>query len=83
MDTKTLVHEKISKQACLLDSLLLSTLPNGDPAPDETINEEITLLCFTVSCLFYYLYINNDNFTLNHYYSRGDYVFGFSSSRFH
>ncbi|XP_047989788.1 cytochrome P450 4d2-like isoform X2 [Leguminivora glycinivorella] len=47
IDVNTLVHEKVSEKACLLDSLLLSTLPNGDPAPDETINEEITLLCFT------------------------------------
>nr|DAB41806.1 TPA_inf: cytochrome P450 CYP405A1 [Epiphyas postvittana] len=47
VDVNAFVHEKVSEQACLLDSLLLSTLPNGDPAPDETINEEITLLCFT------------------------------------
>ncbi|XP_032512109.2 cytochrome P450 4d2-like [Danaus plexippus] len=47
MNIKTLLHNKVSDSGCLLDKFLLVELPNGDPIPDDIINEEITLLCYT------------------------------------
>lgn len=51
VDLQELIKNKLFENACLLDDFLLSRLPNGDPTPDEIVNEEITLLCFTVSFL--------------------------------
>ncbi|XP_072942107.1 probable cytochrome P450 4e1 [Epargyreus clarus] len=47
VDLEKLIKNKLSDNTCLLDSLLLSKLPDGQPTPNELINEEITLMCFT------------------------------------
>nr|ACZ97409.2 cytochrome P450 CYP405A3 [Zygaena filipendulae] len=42
--------EKLKKERdglCLLDKFLLSRLPNGEPIPEEMINDEISLFCYT------------------------------------
>nr|DAB41817.1 TPA_inf: cytochrome P450 CYP405A9 [Depressaria pastinacella] len=47
VDIQKLIKNKLSEVSCLLDSFLVSRLPNGDPTPDEIVNDEITLICFT------------------------------------
>ncbi|CAK1578438.1 unnamed protein product [Parnassius mnemosyne] len=42
-----IINEKLSDDSCLLDKFILSKSINGDSIPDEVINEEISLLCFT------------------------------------
>ncbi|XP_050672682.1 cytochrome P450 4d2-like [Leptidea sinapis] len=46
-DVEQLIEDKVSDDACLLDKFLLSKSNNGDPTPDEIINEELTLVCWT------------------------------------
>nr|AXB26408.1 CYP405A22 [Yponomeuta padella] len=46
-DVSQIVEKKITENSYLLDELIMSKLPNGDPMPDSMINEEITLLAFT------------------------------------
>ena len=50
MNYDTFIEDKLAG-GCLLDRLILSISPNGDPMKDEIINEEITLTLFTV--IFY------------------------------
>lgn len=49
VDVEWLLGNKASDDMCLLDNLLLSKLDNGEALPDEMINDEITLVCWTVS----------------------------------
>lgn len=49
IDIDKLIVEKFSDDACLLDKFILSKSINGDNIPDDVINEEITLVAFTVS----------------------------------
>lgn len=51
----TFIEDKLAG-GCLLDRLILSKSPNGDPMKDEIINEEITLTLFTVNI---FLFLNN------------------------
>nr|DAB41803.1 TPA_inf: cytochrome P450 CYP405A6 [Heliconius sapho] len=46
MNYDTFIEDKLAG-GCLLDRLILSISPNGDPMKDEIINEEITLTLFT------------------------------------
>lgn len=48
-DVSELIVQKLSENSYLLDDLIMSKLPNGDPMPDSMIEEELHLLAFTVS----------------------------------
>lgn len=50
-DVSELTVQKLSENSYLLDDLIMSKLPNGDPMPDSMIEEELHLLAFTVSSL--------------------------------
>ena len=53
MNYDTFIEDKLAG-GCLLDRLILSISPNGDPMKDEIINEEITLTLFTVIFFIYH-----------------------------
>ncbi|GBP60854.1 Cytochrome P450 4c3 [Eumeta japonica] len=41
------VKHTVESNGCMLDFLLMSTLPNGSPVPDDMIREEVDLVTFT------------------------------------
>nr|XP_032512374.1 cytochrome P450 4d2-like [Danaus plexippus plexippus]DAB41764.1 TPA_inf: cytochrome P450 CYP405A7 [Danaus plexippus] len=43
----TLLNKKADDDGCMLDKFLLNKLSNGNPIPDDIIEEEISLICFT------------------------------------
>ncbi|CAH2062829.1 unnamed protein product, partial [Iphiclides podalirius] len=47
VEVEKLIADKLSDDACLLDKFLLSKSSNDDVIPDEVVNEEISLVCFT------------------------------------
>ncbi|XP_049865509.1 cytochrome P450 4d2-like [Pectinophora gossypiella] len=47
VDVHELIQKRLSEDNTLLDTYLLKTLPNGDPVPDDVINEEISFIYFT------------------------------------
>ncbi|XP_068628211.1 cytochrome P450 4d2-like [Battus philenor] len=42
-----IISEKFADDVCLLDKFILSKSINGESIPDDVINEEISLVCFT------------------------------------
>lgn len=54
IDLEKIIENKLNNVGCLLDKLLLSKSADGKPTSDDVINEELSLLCFTVS-FFYFL----------------------------
>lgn len=48
INVEEFLKNKVNEEHRLLDTLLFKTLPNGDPIPDEIINEEINFILFTV-----------------------------------
>ncbi|XP_038213694.1 cytochrome P450 4d2-like [Zerene cesonia] len=46
IDLEEIIENKVDDM-CLLDKFLLSKLLNGEPIPEDMINEEITLVCWT------------------------------------
>lgn len=58
IDVEELLKTKVSEEHCLLDTLLFKTLPNGDPIPDEIINEEINFVLFTVKLFVLSIYFD-------------------------
>lgn len=53
IDLEKIIESKLNNVGCLLDKFLLSKSADGKPTPDDVINEELSLLCFTVSLLFF------------------------------
>lgn len=49
IDNNDFLKNNDNNEHNLLDTLLVTTLPNGDSIPDEIINEEINFVLFTVS----------------------------------
>ncbi|XP_045459786.1 probable cytochrome P450 4d14 [Melitaea cinxia] len=47
IDLEKIIENKLNNVGCLLDKLLLSKSADGKPTPDDVINEELSLLCFT------------------------------------
>lgn len=56
IDVQELLKNKVSDEHRLLDTLLFKTLPNGDPIPDNIINEEINFVLFTVKLFIVYFF---------------------------
>ncbi|XP_047523115.1 probable cytochrome P450 4d20 [Pieris napi] len=47
VDLEVILGNKVSDDMCLLDKFLLSKIYNGEPLPEDMINDEITLVSWT------------------------------------